>query len=931
MVVLALFAAATVWGASDIYVAPGGDDSGPGTKEQPFATLERVRDAVRELSPAQRTAGGGVTVWLRGGVYHLERTFELDSRDSGAAGRPVVYRSFPGEAAVLSGGHELPVEAFRPVADPAVLGRLPQEARAKVLRVDLTALGITQFGEMKPRGFGHPYTNPGLELFFDDEPMQLARWPNEGMVPIGKVLDAGSVPRDGDFSGRGGTFTYDFDRPARWVQADDVWLSGLFAYGFADDTMKVKSLDTAARTITLSQPHVYGLKSGQPFHGYHALNLLEEIDRPGEWYLDRRHGMLYFWPPLTLEVSRGIGVYIESGTGNRVAGCTLRNLGVVGVCIGQGVRAAPDGLQGWQMDLRAERGEPYEVQPVSRELGDYAHGIYGDTVWNRQAGTDHGVVGCDIYNTGAGGVSLGGGDRRTLTRAGNFVLNCHIHHYSRLDRSYRCAVNMDGVGNKVSHCLIHDAPQGAVLLHGNDHVIELCEIHDACQLADDMGVFYMGRDPSERGNVVRNNFFHHNGGPKGASCVVYLDDGSCGTSVLGNVFYRNRGTSIWVNGGHDHLFGGNVFWESGAAIGSGWDNQRWTGFVRDPLQVLRLRKVLDVTGLPYVARYPRLRNTFNQSPDLARGNTVRSNVSVRSGEFGIGTNYVRDNLVTDEDPGFVDAEHMDFRLLPDSAVAQVPGFRPIPFEHIGLQKDEYRSVVPQRTVSSAPPRPPRDPRTRRFSTSFATLRANGELPGQGGWEAFGPGPLVALGSGTTANGRRSRTVAVASGRDCWASISHGVILDPANDIVLQMEARLPDPPVEGSFFELYLNQNHRHAEHAFGVSLQGGAEVAGSEDAVVVRQDSAGARTPCTERLAPGHWYRLQLVIAAGQKTGRVLLRDLTASDRELRELHFADDATQPVLARKGTWAPDLPSLDALVLRLGGGAQVANIALGNGG
>ena len=269
------------------------------------------------------------------------------------------------------------------------------------------------------------------------------------------------------------------------------------------------------------------------------------------------------------------------------------------MCIGQGVKADPSGLADWKLDLQAERGTAGQVQPVPRELGDYAHGLYGDTTWNRNAGTNHGVVGCDIYNTGAGGVSLGGGDRQTLTPAGNFVLNCHIDHFNRLDLSYRGAVNIDGVGNRVAHCLIHDAPQGAILLHGNDHLIEANEIHHACLLADDMGVFYMGRDPSERGNLVRGNFFHDNGGPKGSTCCVYLDDGSCGTSVVGNVFCRNRGQSIWINGGHDHLFGGNVFIESGAAIGSGWDNAQWLAYLRDPLQMLRLRRALDVTAPPY--------------------------------------------------------------------------------------------------------------------------------------------------------------------------------------------------------------------------------------------------------------------------------------------------------------------------------------------
>ena len=125
-----------------------------------------------------------------------------------------MYRACTGEEVHLSGGRELDPAAFRPVSDPAILQRLPENARSKVVAVDLKAQGISNFGQMRRRGFYHPYVNPGLELFFNDQPMQLARWPNQGMVRIGKVLDTGSKPREGDFSNRGGKFTYDYDRPA---------------------------------------------------------------------------------------------------------------------------------------------------------------------------------------------------------------------------------------------------------------------------------------------------------------------------------------------------------------------------------------------------------------------------------------------------------------------------------------------------------------------------------------------------------------------------------------------------------------------------------------------------------------------------------------------------------------------------------------------
>ena len=64
-----------------------------------------------------------------------------------------------------------------------------------------------------------------------------------------------------------------------------------------------------------------------------------------------------------------------------------------------------------------------------------------------------------------------------------------------------------GVGSRVSHNYIHDAPHAGILLSGNNHVIELNELTRLCLETGDVGGFYMGRNWEERGNVVRYNYF----------------------------------------------------------------------------------------------------------------------------------------------------------------------------------------------------------------------------------------------------------------------------------------------------------------------------------------------------------------------------------------------------------------------------------------
>ena len=152
--------------ATEYFVATDGDDTDPGTRDRPFATLRRARDAVRALERGAGLQPRGVTVRVAGGVYYLREPLALSARDSGLRDNPVVYRAREGETVRLLGGHA--VEGFEPVTDPAVLERLDEAVRGRVREADLRSQGFTDFGEVATRG-------NRLELFFDDEHMRLAR------------------------------------------------------------------------------------------------------------------------------------------------------------------------------------------------------------------------------------------------------------------------------------------------------------------------------------------------------------------------------------------------------------------------------------------------------------------------------------------------------------------------------------------------------------------------------------------------------------------------------------------------------------------------------------------------------------------------------------------------------------------------------------
>lgn len=702
--VFVLMAALTPLGAKEFHVSPNGNDANRGTARKPFKTLEKARDAIRS-----QPSRAGSTVVLHGGIYLRDKTLELGAADSGTKEAPVVWKSASGERVRLIGGKLVPVNAARCVTNKAILGRvIAQEARAKLLEIDLAALGVTDCGKVGPRGFRRPYIVAPVELFIAGKPLPIARWPNpsENSIPVGKVLDPGSITRDGEKPLRGGRFVVENDRPKQWSQARDIWISGFFKYGFADDTVKLASITETNRELIFNteQCHMYGFSSGQPWNSWYALNLIEEIDLPGEYALDREAGMLYFLPPsgvdmgkaemiisileqplvalenasnvrfenLRFECSRGMGAYIERGESVVFSGCTFRNLGMIAVCIGQGIE--PDPLY----------RHAFTGRPASRLLGSWREHIYENPTFNRNAGRNHRIENCLISDTGSGGISLGGGDRLSLEPASNTVFNCEIRNVNRWDRTYKTSVNIDGVGNRIIHCLIHEAPGSAIYLHGNSHLIENNEFYRVMTEGDDMGAIYLGRDASEFGTLIRNNYFHEVGfGKSHGTFAIYCDDGACGTEVYGNTFFRaGRNSTVFLNDGKYNKIHDNIFIECALPLRTN------PGFSAQSAGEIEARlKLVKFDQPPFSVLYPTLA-AYYRDPATARPNPVERNFMVRSGALLAGSaasHQVKDNWQTATNADFVNAAKSDFRLKPDAEVfKKIPGFQPGDFSEIGL-------------------------------------------------------------------------------------------------------------------------------------------------------------------------------------------------------------------------------------------------------
>ncbi len=674
-------------GAVTLYVSTSGNDAWSGQlpspsadkTDGPLSSLERARDVIRKMSRAGGLPKGGIEVIIRQGNYYLAQAFELNREDSGTAEAPIVYRGYPGEQARLIGGKA--ITSFRPITDPDILDQLDDSARNKIVQADLRELGINEYGAS---------SGGALELFFKNKPMPISRWPNEEFA---RMLDAlGPTPLDvrGTKGTVEGIFAYGGDRPKRWKKEKEIWLHGYWFWDWADERERVKSIDTEKRIIQTDPPyHAYGYRKGQ---GYYAFNLLSEIDRPGEWCLDRETGVLYFWPPTAIEQGQAIVSVLPVLL--KIQDCS--HVSFVGLTLeaARGTAAVVSG--GTKACLRS---------CMIRNVGDMAVSVSG--------GSENRIVGCDIYQCGGSGISLTGGDRESLTPGGHLAENNHIYEYGRLQRTYSPGIALHGVGNRAYHNLIHDAPHQAIAFSGNDHRIEFNEIHSVCYESNDAGAIYAGRDWTMRGNVIKNNYLHDISGLGGRGCMgVYLDDMFSGTEISSNVFCRVT-SAVFIGGGRDNTIANNIFIDCRPAVHV---DSRALGWARPyPEQWAReAQEEGTISGIhylapPYSERYPRLASILADDPAAPKGNNIARNIC-----FGGEWDHIeadrqfitgQDNLVSPKGDFDRGSKEPIFTLKPTSPAIKY-GFKPIPAEKIGLFQDEHRASWPvQHRVRQVAPLP----------------------------------------------------------------------------------------------------------------------------------------------------------------------------------------------------------------------------------
>ncbi len=714
--------------AWDVHVSADAAAGGDGSRDQPYQTPAQARDAIRAQRKAGTLAtGDAVTVHVGPGVYALNATLEFKAEDGGTAEAPVVYRAREGGRARIQGGLTLDPASFRPVTDAAVRARLDSAVRQKVRVCDVSARLPAALADFKTAFRGPPV---GPWLYVNRQPMTLARWPNTGeagseWAGFSKAIDTGlAQPGAADPALRQphpGSFLFQDPRPARWNLAEGVWLFGYWTHDWSDEVIRIAAYDREQQVITLAAPHSYGINAGTwgaATRRFFALNALEELDAPGEWYLDRARKLLYFYPAGDLHAAE---IVLATLTEPLLTVNGAKHVRFVGL----------DFEYGHGDGILARNCERLET------AGCVVANLAGSGI--SLAGSASTIRSCDVFHVGRGGISLSGGDRPSLTPAGNLAENNRIHHYGLFQRTYAPGINASGCGQIVRNNCIHDAPHNAVLYGGNEHRFERNEVYRVVMETGDAGAFYSGRDWTSQGNILRHNYIHHLGGGHAEhvnTMGIYLDDCDCGDTLDGNVFYR-AGRAIMIGGGRDNPVLNNLVVDCPIGLhidarGMTW--KQWNNPADASWHLEEKARRLNYTQPPWSLKYPRLAAIMNQEPRQPLGNPIRRNVFVDctkqvcsfdgnvkklldkfelAENLAVNTRGATEGLAKPvEFPGFVQlvgTADAPIAAGPGDAPAreafarwqawirtQLPSFETIPIENIGLYQDEYRRTLPAR-------------------------------------------------------------------------------------------------------------------------------------------------------------------------------------------------------------------------------------------
>ncbi len=660
----------------------------PGERE-----LEKARAEVRRIirQNGGRPPEGGLRVELADGVYRLDRTFDLGKLDSGAPGAPIVWAAAHRGKAIVTGAvrpREMPIDWS---CAPASL--IPAAARAHVKAYAIP--GKDPIPGFRNGGLQPKLTEHAITVHSAGRRCAPARWPSTGYGRTGEnvhpAVDRINEWGENWYANMEGMFHLDLPRWQfeAWAKEPDLWAFGMWRFHWSSSTTPVLKVDPVERVMCVdTNQNQYGFLPNGPFFVFNAFS---ELDREGEWAIDRARRVLYLWPYDAEPPEVGL---IER---------LIVSWGGLHDVIFEGL--ALEGSRENAMHICGARDVTVRASLIRRTGG-------AGVLISKSFGCR--VSGCDLENIGTRGVSLDGGVHRTLTPGSNVVENCHIHHYGQVQPVNSPGVVLSGVGNRAEHNLIHHGEHQGITFYGNDHYVGFNIVHDVCRYANDAGALYIsGYDWSLRGTVIEYNVIFMVGKQPLTSHTnaIYLDGWSSGNTVRGNIINRAV-LGIYMSGGNENTCVRNVVLNTptGIVLSSLGADSFAKGAALKGEKSFLYQKLLKGRELYetelWRTRYPRILDILAITNKVDAHNAywyvVTNNVMCGTGglvvsnkEKVMSTHVISGNVEMAGDPGFVDYEGFDWELKPDSPMRKVLGGG-TRFHEMGLYASPWRFSPPVR-------------------------------------------------------------------------------------------------------------------------------------------------------------------------------------------------------------------------------------------
>jgi hypothetical protein len=478
--ILAGLAWCSVATAAELYVSPAGSDTNPGTKAKPFATIAHARDVVRDLP---QRAKEPVRVILRGGVYRLPATLVFTVADSGAVNAPVEYRSADGETAVISGGQVITGLKWEPCTNGILQARVPA-------------------------GFQTD------QLFVNDEQMPMARYPDfdkSQRIFNGVAADA-----------------FSDERAARWQNPAGGFMHAMHNSHWGGMHYVITGKDASGKLT-----YEGGWQNNRPSEPHNTdrfvENIFEELDAPGEWFLNPKTATLYFYPPAGLNLAKATWESVRlkhlvefRGTEQQ----PVRFVTLQGLSFRHAARTFMENKERMlRTDWTVYRGGAVFLTGTEdcRITDCVIDHVGGNALFVNNYHRGLLIRGCHIFQAGGNGIAFVGdpaavrnglvgyssrasfadidkapGPKTPNYPADSRVEDCLIHEIGRTEKQV-AGVEIDMAMNiTVSHCSIYDMPRAGVNIGDGcwgGHVIEFCDVFDTVLETGDHGSFNSwGRD-----------------------------------------------------------------------------------------------------------------------------------------------------------------------------------------------------------------------------------------------------------------------------------------------------------------------------------------------------------------------------------------------------------------------------------------------------